>query len=375
MSVTALESAIMRLINQDRFYAEVILQMARIPDPKLPTAGVTVSPRVSLRYHPEIFERNDQTTATALLKHEVGHLILNHLQRAGNRMTRVQNVAADLAVNSFIPELQHLNTLDPDGRWTPKPGCTVANMQERFPKLVVGQTYEWYLQVLNESDEDSGDSPDDHGEWGQQSELDEYRVKDIIQKAAERTLAGGQKIPNGIRDLVTLLLKPSVNWVRELHRFPQDAEKRDSEDTWRRRNRRMGLRAPGQKAIRKTKIGVALDVSGSVDGPLLDRFFAECAKIDLTAEVVAIFFDHDVQKVCSWPEVKKLARIPGGGGTLFQPMIDKGRELKLDGLIVLTDGMNADTIVKPPFPVLWAIPGNYPMSQPFGKHIRIQEVG
>jgi predicted metal-dependent peptidase len=373
MTVTALESAIMRLINQDRFYAEVILQMVRIPDSKIPTAGVSVSPRVTLRYHPELFEKNSAPDNVAILKHEVGHLILNHLQRSGNQMSRIQNVAADLAVNSFIPELQHIRTLDPDGRWTLKPGCTVDIMQKDFPELEVGKTYEWYLEVLKKNQEKCPDSSDDHSQWGQSGELDEYLVKDLIQKAVDRTVRGGQKVPDGIRDLVKQLLKPSANWARELQRFPQDAEKMAAEDTWRRRNRRLGLRAPGQKAVRKTKIGVAIDVSGSVDGPLLDRFFAECSKIDQVAEVVAIFFDHGVQKVCSWAEVKKLAQIPGGGGTCFQPMLDEGKRLKLDGLVVLTDGQNFDTIVKPSFPVMWAIPANYEMTQPFGKHIRIQE--
>jgi predicted metal-dependent peptidase len=290
-------------------------------------------------------------------------------------MTKIQNAAADLAVNSFVPTLQKIKTLDPDGRWTLKNAVTVDNLQAQYPKLEVGKTMEWYLQVLKEDGEGgTPESPDDHSQWGQESELDDYRMKDVIQKAAERTQAGGQQLPEWVRDLVNSLLQSRVNWPRELQRFPQDAEKCASEDTWRRRNRRVGLRAPGSKAVRKTKIAVGIDVSGSVGGPLLDRFFGECDKMARTSEVVAIFFDHGVKKVIPWEDVKKLSQIPGGGGTSFQPAIDKARELKADGLVMLTDGLNFDTIVKPPFPVMWAIPANYPMTQPFGKRLVLEEV-
>ena len=140
MKVTALESAIMRLISSDRFYAEVVLQLARVPSTKCPTAGVSVVPRPTLTYHPEIFEINDAQTGQDILKHEVLHMILNHLGRSGNRMTKIQNVAADLAVNSFIPSLQKIRIPGNGGQMGQ--AITVENIKSQYPDIIPGQTME-----------------------------------------------------------------------------------------------------------------------------------------------------------------------------------------------------------------------------------------
>lgn len=382
MKVTGLERAIMGLIQEDRFYAEMILQMDRREDSKVlgGAAAVGVVPRPTLYYHPEIFENNTVETGKHLLKHEVGHLLLEHLQRLGGSMNKIQNVAADLAVNSFIDGFQGLKTKDEDGGWTYKPGCTVENLLPQFPSLVRGQTMEWYVEKLKQDGADQGnvgDPTDDHSKWGEpgtkSSEMDEMVVKGMIQDAVDRAHKAGGKVPDELRDLIKRLLASRNQWQRELQRFPQDAEICGSEDTWRRRNRRLGLQVPGTKKIRKVKIVGGIDVSGSVGGPLLELFYSEMDKIAEYAEVVAVFFDHAVQLTVPWDQVRKIKKIPGGGGTLFQPMLDEAKRLKADGLVMLTDGMNGDSIAKPKFPVIWAVPGQYEYAPPFGKRLTIED--
>jgi predicted metal-dependent peptidase len=382
MDINPLERAIMHLIREERWYAEVIMQLDRKEDPKIPggTAAVGIRPRPTLYYHPDLFANNDLQTNVQLLKHEVVHLLNQHLTRTGGTMNRLQNAAADLAVNSFIDGFQGLKTKDPDGQWTFKKGCTVENMKDQFPSLIKGQTMEWYIAALKQDGATEGGAPDtsdDHSKWSEGdssgSELEEYAVKGIMQTAVERTQRAGGQVPDGLRDLLKSLLSSKSQWQRELQRFPQDAEIVGTEDTWRRRNRRLGSIVPGSKKVRKVKVCVGIDVSGSVDGPLLQLFYAEIDKIAQHAEVVASFFDHCVQKTLPWSEVRKLSKIPGGGGTCFQPMLDEATKIKADGLIMLTDGMNGDTITRPKYPVIWAVPEQYNYVPQFGKLVNIAD--
>lgn len=382
-SLTGLERAMMRLINEDRFYAEVLMQLERKADPKLPmgSAAVGINPRPTLYYHPDVFEINDVETAKNILKHEVGHLILEHLTRF-TKMTPKHNIAVDLAVNSLIPGFQTIRVSTPEGIKEVKL-ATVANMKAQIPALIEGQTAEWYLKMIDEQiakDKDPGEPEggDDHSKWGDGkgepgSELDEHQVKGLLQNAVERTQNAGGVVPDGVRDLVKRLLAGRNDWQRLLQRFPQDAEVAFTEDTRRRRNRRYGLQYPGSRKVRKVKIVVGIDVSGSVFGPLLERFFSEVDKIAQFATVEAAFFDHKVQKVIAWEEFRKLKQIPGGGGTMFQPMLDEAAKRKADGLIMLTDGFNFDQTTKPKYPVLWAVPEQFNYTPQFGTLVKIAD--
>lgn len=373
----SIEAAIFELLNKDRFFAEVILMLDRIRDPKIPMggAGVTIVPKPTLRYHPDVFIKNSRETGANLLKHEVLHLMLGHLTRGG-KWTLEKNVAADLAVNCMIPGFQTLNMYDEKtDSWSKQDLCTVEILGKQIPNILPNQTYEWYLKLLQQEGKEKSRNGDDHSGWeeGAGSELSDNQVKGLIQEGYERAVRAGSQPSSAVVDLVKRLLAGHNPWRRELQRFPQDAEITAHEGTWRRRNRRIPLAQPGSKPIRKTKIAVGIDVSGSVDTKLRNEFYSEVFKIEASgAEVIAVFFDSTVCAVVPWAEISRFKKTPGGGGTNFAPPIQKAKDLKVDGLIMLTDGMNQDTISKPRFPVIWAIPKTLEFSAPFGKKIQLE---
>lgn len=140
------------------------------------------------------------------------------------------------------------------------------------------------------------------------------------------------------------------------------------------RNRRYGLQYPGQKKIRKVKIAVGFDVSGSIGDELARQIAGEIRHIhEGGAEVDVVFFDHAVQEVRPWSDNFLDGGVPGGGGTLFQPPLDKAVDLGCDGVIMLTDGMNADTITDPGIPVIWGILPGFKFEAPFGKVLELSE--
>ena len=113
-------------------------------------------------------------------------------------------------------------------------------------------------------------------------------------------------------------------------------------------------------------------MSGSMwDDVTVNRLMNELTVISQDAELYVMFFDTAVTKEMEFESSLSIKQIPGGGGTLFQPVLTRATELKLDGLIMLTDGMNFDQIEKPRFPVLWGILEEYQYDAPFGKVITI----
>ena len=120
---------------------------------------------------------------------------------------------------------------------------------------------------------------------------------------------------------------------------------------------------------RGSRLAVALDTSGSIDGGLLGRFLAEIAALcELNQRnLILIIGDEKVHQIAEidWreagSELKRL-KYTGGGGTDFCPLIEAAAEFAPDVLIYLTD-LFGETGDAPHFPVIWAthgVAGNAP---------------
>lgn len=118
-------------------------------------------------------------------------------------------------------------------------------------------------------------------------------------------------------------------------------------------------------AIKKrgTRLAVALDTSGSIDGELLSRFLAEIAAMCAFNQrnLVLLIGDAAVHQIVEidWMQVSnELSEIKytGGGGTDFRPLIKAAAEFEPDALVYLTD-LYGETGDEPNFPVIWATHG------------------
>ena len=130
--------------------------------------------------------------------------------------------------------------------------------------------------------------------------------------------------------------------------------------------------SPDRTKKRGSRLAVALDTSGSIDGGLLGRFLAEIAALcELNQRnLVLIIGDAQVHKIAEidWRDAgRELERhsYPGGGGTDFRPLIEAAAEFAPDALIYLTD-LFGETGDAPCFPVIWAthgVAGNAPWGE------------
>ncbi len=145
---------------------------------------------------------------------------------------------------------------------------------------------------------------------------------------------------------------------------------------------RIGLdkRMPWEPGRTSTKLVprlvVIVDVSGSIDDALLQRFAREIEAITrrLETRVVTIIGDRQVSRVevfepgrCRLRDI----RFHGGGGTDFSPLLEEADEHRPDLGVVLTD-LQGPARFRPAWPVLWAVPVEHGHAEaPFGTKLVI----
>ena len=129
------------------------------------------------------------------------------------------------------------------------------------------------------------------------------------------------------------------------------------------------------------RLVVVVDVSGSIEGPLLDRFATEVEAITrrLAVGLVLVVGDDRVRHVehCR-PGRSGLREIgfQGGGGTDFTPLLEEADRHRPDIGVVLTD-LDGPARFRPHWPVLWAVPdapgaSRAPIAAPFGRRVGLR---
>ena len=127
---------------------------------------------------------------------------------------------------------------------------------------------------------------------------------------------------------------------------------------------------------RRPRLGVALDMSGSISDRHLDRFAAQIAMIARRtgAELHVMTFDVEVRATevvdisDVGPRLGQLS-VQRDGGTDFRPVLKAADARDLAGLVILTD--LEGPVGKPPrCPVIWASEGPAP-NPPFGTLVRL----
>jgi len=378
MNTDIVSQAVVKLFETKRFYAEVLLQMDRLFNKSVPIAGVCIKDKIQLHINLEAFEKLSPKERVAVLEHECGHILRDHIYRSkelapdvykktkddvqsniNSWKHKMLNVAADLAIN-----------------------CHVRNLPENsyFPKafeLPDGETMEWYLEnIKNNNKFKDINEFDDHAIWAESDEASDMlkeKVRQAINNAALKTRAAG-RLTGEDELLVSRFNHKPKDWKADLRRFAARTIEDIREETRKKRNRRYGLMFPGVKKIERLHIGIAIDTSGSVSDDALCQFMAEIHHMSKYAEITVVEADAEVKKAYKY-DPKKTYTISGRGGTAYQPAFDYFNKIKdIDGVIYFGDGDCSDSedIKKPQYPVLWALIGNQDRPADFGYVTRIE---
>jgi len=380
----SVSQALVRLFEEERFYAELICQMDRFEGKKVPIAGVCIKDRIELHINPDTFGKYPIEERTAILKHECEHILRDHISRMkdydssiyakstkegterivediiNSQKHKSLNIAADLAINGIIKNV-------PEGGMFPK----------NFD-LPNGETFEWYIAQLKDNPKAKGAMEfDDHAIWQESTEGEEIlkeKVRQAVEKAAQNTRNAGKMTAHD-ELLVSKFAKETVNWKAQLRRFVARSLETVLDTSKKKRNRRYGIMYPGTIKTEVLHIGVAIDTSGSVSDEALNQFMAEIHQIHKTGAVITVVeADSEIKNHYEY-NPKKQYKVSGRGGTAYQPAFDFfNKEKGIDAMIYFGDMDCFDTeeIKKPKYPVLWAIVGDQKPPASFGSQLKVK---
>ena len=366
-------------------------------------------------YHPEVIEKWTVPEITAVLYHEVLHLLRRHHKRADalNAEPSIANIAMDAEVNDNVRDDCRFHGKDGIDARLPE-GSIYAksfNMEdgllweeyyakllkmEKDEKINKPQKYggscadgvqrEWEHGKPGEpldgppldpdesatSSEDSGVNPS-----GVESGRSELIERDIANKTQEmaKNKRGLGIVPEHFQIWSEELLSPKVCWQKELRAQIKSAIAHVSgqtDYTYKRPSRKQdaygAIIAPAMHSPR-ARIAIVVDTSGSMMGGELDEAMAEvggiCKEGGATAsDIYLIACDRQAsraQKIIS----AKHADLTGGGGTDMGIGILSAEKIKpaVDICIVLTDGIAPYGDHKPRFKTIIGIVGDYNLEE------------
>jgi predicted metal-dependent peptidase len=319
-----------------------------------------------------------------LIMHENLHKTFQHMflwQHLYKEDARTANMACDYVINLIIDDLR----ADTGGFITlPKGGL----LDTRFRNMDSQTVYNILRQEKDDGGEDGEDSGglDDHdwesGENMSQEEVEQV-TKEINQAVRQGQLMAGKLGGNQSRALGDLV-EPKVNWREQLREFVSSTAVGKDLSTWQRVNRRWlqhGVYMPTTITENVGRIVVAIDTSGSIGGPELDKFLSEVQGICMNVQpekIDLIYWDTEVaaHEVYARDQLDKLTsstKPKGGGGTDVACVSKylKDNQIKPECVIVLTDGYIYGDWGTWTAPVLWTIVGGNKVVPPMGTVIHL----
>ena len=376
-----------RYLQNEPFYAAISRRVDKQASNAIPTAGVKVnkaSKQFEMLYNPAFFESLTDAEKTAVLRHEFDHLVYDHVtgRLPAEGMTKLWNIATDLAINSHIADIPKIACIPGVGQFAHLPKGRAAEFY--FDELKKGQEQnkdkdksqgkgkgeKGEGEPSDGSSSSSGDGLpdtfDSHDGWSAQdedmdntsNEIAKERLKEAIKDAAEHCAKSGSwgSISVEQRKRIMESLETTVDWRKMLRYFVKVSQRCDKSSTVRRINKRFPRIHAGKKVNRVANIAISIDQSGSVSDSMLALFFSELNNLANIATFTVVPFDTVVNDslVYEWKKGKKQAwdRVMCGGTDFNAPTKWVNAQNKFDGHIVLTD-MCAPKPVSSICPRMW----------------------
>jgi predicted metal-dependent peptidase len=360
---STLEDIVVDLLLRSPFFGHVLAGI----DKRLVAGGsATFRPsgaKIVLEVGEELLARATRAQARGILKHELMHLVLEHPERKlefrdGARF----DLAADLVVGTLLDG-------DERGPWDRVPDdfpnldlppeATVDVYYQLLPPLVSGEDEEGRSGPGSRG---TGEAPRDHDTWGDllegspvELQLRAALLRNLIEDAfvASRRIGA---LPSLLERLVKEILgrSASVPWHVVVRRFRNTSDRTRVIDTIHRVSRRYGT-VPGTRVRRLSRLVACVDTSGSISAEELGAFSVELRHLARTgSEIWVVYCDAAVQG--EEPFRGALPdRVPGGGGTSFDPALRAARDRHPDGIVYLTDGYGPPVKEAVGCPVLWVL--------------------
>ena len=377
---------IISLMFNEPFYAKILRGVTKVCTKSIPTAGVLAKDGdLKMWYNPGFLASLTEKPVRGLLKHEAMHLALMHTTTRRLEPHKIHNWAADLAINSSIPEDElPEGGLIPGKEFGPLTEEQVAKMGEeavarynRMSKFIAelpkGESTEWYFARLMEDDQmkedvqeqgkgqpgEPGDGDgtgpgmpgemDNHDGWDELSEeekeLAAAKVKQAVAEAAKECDQKGQwgSVPTAVQAEIRKLISKEIPWQAVLKKFVGFTKRSVRSTSWNKLNKKNPMIMPGARKKTTASIAVYIDQSGSVSNKELELLFGELQSLAKHTEFTTFHFDCTVDESSEKVWKKGRGQMPHRtrhGGTDFlavQKHAEKNKH-RFDGYLILTDG-------------------------------------
>lgn len=342
---------------------------------------------------PKFLDKIDDEFLDFVLMHEILHMALSHIPRAGDRDNKRWNIACDTVVNSNIflesPNLKcrFKDTsyyLTPNGeegyKYTAEEVYNMLKSHKPKPKKENNKGTPSIPKPDGEND--GGKIIDDHSKWkkaledGEDSKIEEIHKwqERLFSAAKAATSYGGGGI--GTQSLmaeriIKEFLRPKIDWRKELRNAIESIVVVDY--TFLPPDRRLNdydFFFPSfdeKNQDKPQKLLFAIDTSGSISEDMLTKAYSEVKgaieQFDGYIDGYICFFDARMSEVKEFNTTDDLKKIPplGGGGTDVTVVFDYLEKNRNDfkTLIVLTDGYTPYPKEEPKgLYVIWVISNN-----------------
>ncbi len=381
---------IIKLMMSEPFYAKILRGVTKVCTQQIPTAGVLAKDGdIKMWYNPGFMTSLTDKEVQGLLKHEAMHLALMHTTTRRLEPHKIHNWAADLAINSNIPEDElPEGGLIPGKAFAPlteeqqekmKPEAIerfnrMSKFVEELPKGLSTEEYFSRLMQDEEMKEDieqqgqgepgepGGDGDggsgmpgemDHHDGWDEMSaeekELAAGKVKQAVAEAAKECDSKGSwgSVPAGMQAEIRKLLVNEIPWQKVLQKFVGFTKRSVRSTSWNKLNKKNPMIMPGSRKKTEASIAVYIDQSGSVSNSELELLFGELQHLAKRVEFTTFHFDCTVDEESEtvWKKGRYTApHRTRAGGTCFKSVQDHVHKNKhrFDGYLVLTDGYAPD---------------------------------
>ena len=375
-SAQRIREAIIIILQKQRLFGEVLLQLPRENDLQLPAMmGLRWEDnRLVLVINPEKLAnvRNDELQS--LLEHEALHLIWMHpLRYASYPHQDLVQIATDVAVNQYLTEPPQgtvtLSQLEKALRQKLMPKLDsqdYLNILEQLPAEQQEKLHQPGLKLNGGKQEENATADevkiaDTHNGW-QESKTSQQisnqvvrlaNIKQILNRSWRQTPQRDRGLlPGNVRSQLQKVQKTKIVDWRQVFRHQFGLIARGQVNSHARFNRRQPLRMdlPGKVTRLDPAIDIFVDNSGSVTDQEIVQTLTTLEKMlkktKLTANVYS--FDARVTTKQKLHDGKKLDfRRTGGGGTSFQCIFDYLHQhhlTKRNRIIIITDGWGEERI-------------------------------
>jgi len=373
--ISNLNPAFLHLFRNEPFLGSVSMGITKIGDSKQPTAYIGVRPNgqsheIIMGFNPKFMGELDQTKQQGVVKHELMHMIFQHIftRSVGEKSYQVLwNWATDLAINSIIGKdnLPEMCLIPGHLPIDPKTGKPVEGPYAQFIlNAPHNQTSDFYFEGLRKIQEEQGDSDseiaigsgigtmDDHGGWGDLPEDVQEEIKDkvreMVGKAAEQATKENSwgSVPQEMQDTIRKMLSREVDWRSIVKNFIGRTRTLQRTSTIRRVNKKMPYIQPGVKRPMIANFACFIDQSGSMADSDIAQLFGELESFAHETTLDVYHFDTQIDEK-SHTVWKKGSPCPKPhrtrcGGTDFQAVADfcnkRENRGKWSGVVILTDG-------------------------------------